>query len=105
MKFDFKDYTDIQCVMYCKTDEEIELFSEMLDNENRYWRSGHSYIKQYYPSPLYFYFNKGTYSTSRDKLINPSIILSFFDFDYEDPSDYTDEYPSADECVSFMLGN
>ena len=85
MKFSVSKHRERNCVMYCETENDADVFLSYLDKIGRRWADGTKYNvdnkRHVYPDTVY-YFNKGTYGSLRSAERLGYNILYFSDFEW-----------------------
>lgn len=117
MEFKFEDYIDA-CgksggvyVMSCETEDEIDLFSRMLDDDGRKWQTGERYTNLKYDVSHGFVFNQGACVSKPYTDREVFTVLRFSDFNnsskavYEnnDTAAYEDQHGSVEDVISFFM--
>lgn len=109
MKFCLDDYTNDDCVMYCKTKEESESFLDFLHDQGRAWNDNKSYTdKSRRKAPYYFAYNIGRRSNDGEYMKANYSVLQWSDYIKEDGTlldddPYVDEYETIEDAVSFLI--
>lgn len=96
MKFCFEDYTHDDHVMFCETQEELDLFSEILEKDGRRWSLGRKYTEFKMSAPCGFFFNVGEYS-GNPGYVSKYKMLVFSDFSFGDKTNADEPEFSLEE--------